>query len=114
VYFRNVLMLAHSLISVLSPRPKRHAGAEGKEAERMPKILRFLALQYQNTIAISQGYFVNVLMLVHSLISMLAPREKRCRENAENFAFLSAVMLEYYSYYTGVFCKCFNACTQLN
>jgi len=40
---------------------------------------------------------VKFLMLVRSLISVPAPREKRCRENAENFAFLSAVMLEYHS-----------------
>ena len=69
----------------------------------MPEILRFLALQCWNAIAISQGYFINVLMLVRSLISMPALREQRRRENAENFAFLSAVMLEYYSYFTGVF-----------
>ena len=59
----------------------------------MPKILRFLALQCYNTIAISQGYFVNVLMLARSLINVAAPRPKRRRENAENFAFLSAAML---------------------
>ena len=71
-------------------------------------------MKWYSTIAISQGYFVKFLMLVRTLISMLAPREKRRQENTENFAFLSAVTLEYYSYYTGVFCKCFNACMQLN
>ena len=53
-------------------------------------------------------------MLAHSLISMLLPRPKRCQENAKNFAFVSPAMVEYYSYFTGVFCKCFNACAQLN
>ena len=38
---------------------------------------------------------VNVLMLRHCVISL--PRPKRRRENAENFAFLGAVMLEYHS-----------------
>jgi len=42
-------------------------------------------------------------MLVRSLISVPALREKQRWENVENFVFLSAVMLEYYSYYTGVF-----------
>jgi len=36
-------------------------------------------------------------MLARTLISMAVPRPKRRRENAENFAFLSAAMLEYYS-----------------
>jgi len=76
----------------------------------MPKILCFLALQCYNTIAIAQVHFRDILMLACSLISVLAPRPKRRRENAENFAFLSAAMLECYSYFTGVFCKCFNAC----
>ena len=80
----------------------------------MPKNLCFLELQCYNTIAIAQVCFRDVLMLARSLISVPAPRPKRRRENAENFAFLSAVMLEYYSYYTGVFCKCFNACMHLN
>ena len=60
----------------------------------MPKILCFLALQCYNTIAIAQLCFRDVLMLVRSgLISVPAPREKRRRENAENFVFLSAAML---------------------
>jgi len=80
----------------------------------MPKFLRFLALQCYNTIAIAQVCFRDVLMLVRSLISMPALREKRRRENAKNFAFLSAAMSEYYSYFTGVFCKIFNAFVQLN
>ena len=80
----------------------------------MPKILRFLALQCYNTIAIAQVCFRDILMLARSLISVAAPRPKRRRENAENFAFLSAAMLECYSYFTGVFCKCFNACAHLN
>jgi len=81
----------------------------------MLKILCFLALQCYNTIAIAQVCFRDVLMLVCSgLISVPAPRPKRRRENAENFAFLSAAMLECYSYFTGVFCICFNACVQLN
>jgi len=54
----------------------------------MPKILCFLALQCYNTIAIAQVCFRDVLMLVRSgLISVPALREKRRRENAENFAF---------------------------
>jgi len=52
-------------------------------------------------------------MLVHTLISV-PPRPKRHRESAENFAFLSAAMLEYYSYRTAVLCEYFNACMQLN
>jgi len=40
------------------------------------------------TVAIAQGYCVNILMLVCSLISMLRP--KRRRENAEIFDFLYA------------------------
>jgi len=80
----------------------------------MPKILRFLALQCYNTIAIAQVCFRDVLMLARSLISVPAPRPKRRRENAENFAVLSAAMLEYYSYCTGVLCEYFNACAQLN
>jgi len=80
----------------------------------MPKILRFLALQCYNAIAIAQVCVRDVLMLARSLISVPAPRPKRHRENAENFVFLSAAMLECYSYFTGVFCKCFNACAHLN
>jgi len=55
---------------------------------------------------------VNILMLRHCVISL--PRTERHRENAEKFAFLSAAMSEYYSYFTEVFCKCFNACAHLN
>jgi len=80
----------------------------------MPRCLRFLALQCYNTIAIAQVCFRDVLMLVRSLISVPAPSPKRRQENAEFFAFLSAAMSEYYSYFTGVFCKIFNACAQLN
>jgi len=80
----------------------------------MPKFLCFLALQCYNTIAIAQVCFRDVLMLVRSLISVPALSPKRRRENAENFAFLSTEMLECYSYFTGVFCKCFNACAHLN
>jgi len=80
----------------------------------MLKILHFLALQYYNTIAIAQVCFRDVFMLACSLISVLVPRPKRRQENAEKFAFLSTAMLECYSYFTGVFCKCFNACAHLN
>jgi hypothetical protein len=37
---------------------------------------------------------------------------KRRRDNAGNLRFVSAAMLEYYSYHTKLFYKCFNACNQ--
>jgi len=53
-------------------------------------------------------------MVACNVISVPVPRPKRRREDAGNFAFLSAAMLECYSYCTGIFLKCFNGCAQLN
>jgi hypothetical protein len=69
-------------------------------------------LHCQNTIAIIQKYFTNVLMIAHSVINV--PKPKRHQDNAENFGVVSTAMLDYYGYHTKVFYKCFNASAQHN
>jgi hypothetical protein len=52
----------------------QHAEAE-KCGETMLEILALLALQCQNTIAIIQRYFSNVLMVMRSVINVPRPKK---------------------------------------
>jgi len=51
----------------------------------MPEILALLALHCGSTIAIIQGYFSNVLMVVCSVINM--PRPKKVPRQCQKFWF---------------------------